>query len=513
MQNKENQIYRYILVFLLSTSIIFTLIFKKKEISKDEFTLKELEKNKIEMFYKILYFQLIISKELPENNKNLIYEQILQNAIFLSQRYPENAKVFIQNYILYQHLTNFHNYKFKYKIPEMISLNEEEKKYFDLINQIYQRKINKKELEIINNNILQIPMHKIVVLDYYTIVEKSKAQSYLNQLIEEILPFQFAISIFIVFMIFSIFFGFFLVIRFFIKTPLPFYGTFIRSFDPQKVWVLLETALIYLFLYIPVNYILQNLIGKYITNVLIFQTLYTIFIFIFSFYYLNTEFGKKNVWNTLWAKVYDQKELKNLFIKYLSLKEEKLHLENENPSELEIHKINNEDITKSLEKEIKEKNLKPMNPFKEIINGFLAFVVIFPISFVILILSVLTTGNDIQIENAHPITFYIPEYFWEVFFLTVIIAPITEEIVFRNWIYGFFRKYLSIFFSSFLSGVFFAMLHPQGFIAYPYLIFLGMSLAILREFRPGIISPMITHACVNGLAIVMSYLFYKFNVF
>ena len=89
------------------------------------------------------------------------------------------------------------------------------------------------------------------------------------------------------------------------------------------------------------------------------------------------------------------------------------------------------------------------------------------------------------------------------FILAVVIVPIVEEVIFRNFVYGFFRFRFGLGFSAFASGLFFAILHPQGLMAVPALTVLGTGLAILREHRPSILAPIVTHMVVNGFTLTL----------
>ncbi len=507
-ENKE-LIIRFLLIFFLITAIIFTIIYSKNKESHEN--LGQLVKNKVELTYKMILFQIILAKQFPEENQKLVQEQIFQQITYISSAFKDEPLVHIQNYILYKHFSLNSNNKMEYIIPESIEDNKDYKPYIKMLKDIYETNKSPTNLDI-ENNPLNLPLHKIVILDYYKLTDPEKAKDYLDSLIKMILPFQMGISILTFFMFISFFVGFYVVFRFFIKMPVPFYGIFIRSFSNMQALSLLESSTIYLFLYISINFIILKFFKDYITNPIWFQIFYMIFIFIFSLYYLKMEIGEKNFLYTFWTRVYSDKDL-NHFIN----KEELETLKNDNKQYEDLDdtiEVNeNKNILDSLKKHIKEKNIQPNSPAKEIFYGIFGFIVIFPLSFVILLLSMIFTGNQISINDAHPISFLIPDHLLEVMILAIILAPIVEEVVFRNWIYGFFRSRYSMLLASFLSSVIFAGLHPQGIIAFPYLVFLGMALSILREYRPGIIAPIVTHMCVNGLAVGMSYLFYKLIVF
>lgn len=507
-ENKE-LIIRFLLIFFLIAAIIFTIIHSKN--NQNDEKLDIVIKNKVELTYKMILFQVILAKQFPDENQKLIQEQIFQQITYISSTFKDEPLVHIQNYILYKHFSLNSNNQMEYIIPESIEDNKDYKPYIKMLKDIYETNKPPTNLDI-ENNTLNLPLHKIVIIDYYKLTEPEKAKDYLNSLVNMTLPFQLGISILTFLMFISFFIGFYVVLRFFIKTPVPFYGIFIRSFSNMQALSLLEASTIYLFLYISINFIIMKLFKDYITNPIWFQIFYMIIIFIFSLYYLKIEIGEKNFLYTFWTRVYSNKDL-NHFINIEGLETLSNNKKQDEDLEDTVEVNENKNILDSLKKHIKEKNIQPNSPLKEIFYGIFAFIVIFPLSFVILLLSMIFTGNQISINDAHPISFLIPDRLLEVMILAIVLAPIIEEVVFRNWIYGFFRSRYSMLLSSFFSGVIFASLHPQGIIAFPYLVFLGMALSILREYRPGIIAPIVTHMCVNGLAVGMSYLFYKLIVF
>jgi membrane protease YdiL (CAAX protease family) len=58
-------------------------------------------------------------------------------------------------------------------------------------------------------------------------------------------------------------------------------------------------------------------------------------------------------------------------------------------------------------------------------------------------------------------------------------------------------------FSAILTGVIFASLHPQGWMAIPALTAIGVGFSILREWRDSLIAPMVAHAINNGVLVGM----------
>ncbi|MBG80660.1 MAG: hypothetical protein CMJ39_08140 [Phycisphaerae bacterium] len=100
-----------------------------------------------------------------------------------------------------------------------------------------------------------------------------------------------------------------------------------------------------------------------------------------------------------------------------------------------------------------------------------------------------------------------------IYLLAAVAAPVVEETIFRGVLYRHLRDssrswaiWLSIGMSGLVSGVIFAAIHPQGWMAIPALGAIGFALALAREWRNSLIAPMLMHALNNGLVITMAML-------
>jgi hypothetical protein len=92
--------------------------------------------------------------------------------------------------------------------------------------------------------------------------------------------------------------------------------------------------------------------------------------------------------------------------------------------------------------------------------------------------------------------------------MAVVVAPCVEEVMFRGAFYSWLREYCSATFSIITSAVIFAAIHPQGLIGLVPLTFIGVILAIVREWRGTLSAAIATHACFNaGTLIVVLLLF------
>ncbi len=116
---------------------------------------------------------------------------------------------------------------------------------------------------------------------------------------------------------------------------------------------------------------------------------------------------------------------------------------------------------------------------------------------------------------AHPAVAYLsgPDL-WpkiQLLLLASVGAPIVEETMFRGVLYRHLRdasralpQASSVLLGAAASGFIFAAVHPQGFVAIPALMSLGIGMALVREWRGTLVPAMVLHAVSNGL--VMSVL-------
>lgn len=92
-------------------------------------------------------------------------------------------------------------------------------------------------------------------------------------------------------------------------------------------------------------------------------------------------------------------------------------------------------------------------------------------------------------------------------FLATFAAPITEELLFRGWIYTSLRRTLGVAFAILIVSVLFACAHWESTHFYALAVFpVGLALAYVRE-RTGSVAASITfHALYNGIASVLIFL-------
>ncbi|HLH12487.1 MAG TPA: CPBP family intramembrane glutamic endopeptidase [Methylovirgula sp.] len=88
------------------------------------------------------------------------------------------------------------------------------------------------------------------------------------------------------------------------------------------------------------------------------------------------------------------------------------------------------------------------------------------------------------------------------FFLAVVLAPITEELLFRGWIYTSLRSSLGLWPAVILSAAFFGLAHYESTHLYALAVFpLGLALAAIRERSGSVKASMLFHAFNNLIAV------------
>jgi len=143
--------------------------------------------------------------------------------------------------------------------------------------------------------------------------------------------------------------------------------------------------------------------------------------------------------------------------------------------------------------------------FREIGSGFVGYLAGLPIIIcgaVVTLIIVKYSG----VQPVHPIVHQFRDAgFWKIarlLLLACVMAPILEETLFRGAFYRHLRIRHSVFLSTMLSGLIFAVIHPQGFAAFPALASLGAVFALIREWRGSLIGSVVAHA-LNNFAVTM----------
>lgn len=91
-------------------------------------------------------------------------------------------------------------------------------------------------------------------------------------------------------------------------------------------------------------------------------------------------------------------------------------------------------------------------------------------------------------------------------FATVILTPVSEEIMIRGFMYGYFRKKIGMVFGLFLQSLIFSLLHfnyaGNASIVVIHAFIIGLILGFLYEKTGSLYPSMICHGMINYLAVI-----------
>ncbi len=87
----------------------------------------------------------------------------------------------------------------------------------------------------------------------------------------------------------------------------------------------------------------------------------------------------------------------------------------------------------------------------------------------------------------------------------VVLAPISEELLFRGCLYRFLKSKTNIPFAFLISGTLFSLMHANLATFVPLMV-IGILLAYLYEEEGNILVPMCFHACFNAFSLLMTFL-------
>ncbi len=171
----------------------------------------------------------------------------------------------------------------------------------------------------------------------------------------------------------------------------------------------------------------------------------------------------------------------------------------------------------------------PANPGKEILAGFACWLSSLPLmaaGLAVVVALSLVAGMFVPEDDplapsrmaSHPIMGEVAkEGRWLlVLLLAAGVAPVVEETFFRGVLYRHLRdatgtrgRLASVAISAAVSGVVFAVIHPQGLLAVPLLAAVSWGLVQAREWRGSLLAPMAAHSLHNAL--VTGFLYLQFG--
>lgn len=283
-----------------------------------------------------------------------------------------------------------------------------------------------------------------------------------------------------------IFTGIFVTIRFFIRRPAAAYGPMIGRHSALEVRLLIESAIIYLFLMFAAGPAVAEMLHPDYAQY--FQIIYLPVIFAGTLVYFFRQAGpsltrqlflidnKESGEIGAVATVEDIEAAREESGETIDLTRRRVPGTGESGAGLVLH---------------------------ETIRGIAGWCAVFPFA----MLSFFAVGSFVDTNSArfaHPIVFELEDRFATVFILAVFIVPLLEEVVFRGWIYGYLRSKMRTRWAALITGMLFAVLHPQGWIALPYLTLLGAGLCVIREYTRTLIPVVTAHTLVNFLAVTVA---------
>ena len=169
--------------------------------------------------------------------------------------------------------------------------------------------------------------------------------------------------------------------------------------------------------------------------------------------------------------------------------------------------------------------LRLRNPLVEMLAGFVAYLALLPVMLagfictliLIVIMGVIQSSPEVS-EFApngisHPIVngAFGPDVLTTIltlFFIASVLAPLTEEIMFRGVLYRSLRdqtrrsaRVMSVTLAAVISSLIFAAIHPQGIVGIPVLTVLAFGFCMVRQWRGSLVAPITMHAIHNGLTL------------
>ncbi len=122
--------------------------------------------------------------------------------------------------------------------------------------------------------------------------------------------------------------------------------------------------------------------------------------------------------------------------------------------------------------------------------------------------------NTLNFELPFPIIHFIVYPISIDGFIPIILVAVSEEIIMRGFIYGYFRKKLGVFRGIFAQALFFGLIHYNVFQPYPFLLaldafFIGLILGFLYEKTGSLYPSMICHGTLNYISTIFDILQYS----
>ena len=144
--------------------------------------------------------------------------------------------------------------------------------------------------------------------------------------------------------------------------------------------------------------------------------------------------------------------------------------------------------------------------FREIGAGVVGYIAGLPVVALGMLVTILLIRNFGQPgQGAHPIAdmpMDTPLAVVQLFLIAAVLAPVTEEVMFRGALLHHLRRRLPWLPAALITSLIFAAIHPQGWVAIPTLTAIAMVLAGIRQWRGSLIGPVTAHALNNAGAVL-----------
>lgn len=143
------------------------------------------------------------------------------------------------------------------------------------------------------------------------------------------------------------------------------------------------------------------------------------------------------------------------------------------------------------------------SPGRVLLFGLLCLLATYPI--VSLLASMVTSGGATTTDEDAMVGFLRSAASWRdrgvAIGFAVVVAPFTEEVIFRGYLYGVIRQYAGRFAAAVTSAILFATVH-HNIPAIPALFVLGIGFALAYERTGSLLAPMLMHVLFNTATVV-----------
>jgi len=154
--------------------------------------------------------------------------------------------------------------------------------------------------------------------------------------------------------------------------------------------------------------------------------------------------------------------------------------------------------------------LRPAHPFPLIKRGVELFIAALPLVLFCIGAVHLVVRQELEMQEiAKYILDAARQSDWSRFFIAAgvaaLVAPVTEEFIFRGYFYGVLRRYVGVIPAMLFTSALFAAIHMNGPVFLPLFV-LAMCLTLAYEATGSLLVPMLMHALFNS--VMLGTMFY-----